>query len=80
MLKKFDGYIGFEYLKLSHVNDSKTDLGGKKDRHEHIGQGFIGEAGIKSILTSKPFSSIDWILETEDDEREKDVKILQKMR
>ena len=35
---------------MSHINDSKSDLGSRKDRHEHIGDGNIGEAGFKAIL------------------------------
>ncbi len=79
-LKAFDTHIGLHYLKLTHVNDSKTELGGKKDRHEHIGEGFIGEQGIANILSSKPFMAIDWLLETEPEHREKDVKKLEKIR
>lgn len=80
VLKQFDNTIGLEWLKLTHVNDSKMDLGGKRDRHEHIDKGFIGYAGLKEILTSKPFQKIDWILETESDGRLEDVKKLKKIR
>jgi deoxyribonuclease-4 len=48
---KFDKIIGLKWLKMSHVNDSKIDLGGKKDRHEHIGEGKIGEKGFKAIIS-----------------------------
>jgi deoxyribonuclease-4 len=48
--KEFDKVIGLKWLKMSHVNDSKVDFGGKKDRHEHIGEGKIGEKGFKAIL------------------------------
>jgi deoxyribonuclease-4 len=48
--KEFDKAIGLKWLKMSHVNDSKVDFGGKKDRHEHIGEGKIGEKGFKAIL------------------------------
>ena len=41
--KQFDKVIGLKWLKMSHINDSKVDLGGKKDRHEHIGDGKIGD-------------------------------------
>jgi AP endonuclease-1 len=33
----FDKIVGLGYLKGMHLNDSKTELGGKKDRHENIG-------------------------------------------
>ncbi len=48
--KEFDKVIGLKWLKMSHMNDSKVELGGKKDRHEHIGEGKIGEKGFKAIL------------------------------
>jgi len=80
MLEKFDEKIGLEHLKLTHVNDCKIDLGQKKDRHDHIGRGFIGEEGIASILKTPEFSKIDWILETEPEGREEDIAKLKKIR
>ncbi len=47
---KFNKAIGLQWLKMSHINDSKIDLGGKKDRHEHIGDGKIGKKGFEAIL------------------------------
>ncbi len=80
VLKEFDKNIGLKYLKLTHVNDSKVDLGGKRDRHEHIGKGFIGENGLASLLQTPEFLKIDWLLETEDEGREIDVKKLKQIR
>ena len=48
--KKFDKVLGLKWLRMSHINDSKIELGGRKDRHEHIGEGKIGKAGFKAIL------------------------------
>lgn len=79
-LAEFDTHIGLKLLKLTHVNDSKVDLAGKRDRHEHIGDGYIGESGLGVLLGEHPFSSIDWILETEDEGRERDVAALQRIR
>lgn len=80
VLNEFDTQIGMEWLKLTHVNDSKTPLGGKKDRHEHIGQGHIGQNGLEAILKTEPFRKINWILETETEGRLEDVKKLKKIR
>lgn len=33
----FDEQVGLSYLRGMHLNDSKTPLGSKKDRHENIG-------------------------------------------
>lgn len=80
VLKDFDKCIGLKWLKLTHVNDSKFDLNQKKDRHEHIGDGYLGENGLANILNSDPFMKINWILETEDSKRRQDVEALKKIR
>jgi deoxyribonuclease-4 len=80
VLSEFDQRIGLEFLKLSHVNDSKCDVGEKKDRHEHIGRGLIGEQGLASLLNTDPFKNIDWLLETDDSDRVADVEALKRIR
>ena len=47
---QFDKAIGLKWLIMSHMNDSKIDLAGRKDRHEHIGQGKIGIDGFEAII------------------------------
>jgi len=84
--KKFDKLIGLEYLRMSHMNDSKIELGGKKDRHDHIKGGIIGEKGFAELL--KFWKKQDkllkddapLILETEHDKVAEDIKILKKLR
>jgi deoxyribonuclease-4 len=46
------------------LNDSKTPLGSHKDRHEKIGQGLIGLAGIKNIVNDPFISGLPLCLET----------------
>ena len=77
----FDNLIGLSRLKMSHCNDSKIELGGHKDRHEHLGKGFIGKEGFEALVAYKKFQS-DFllILETEPDGVEEDLKILKKIR
>src|SRR5258708_4684219 len=74
--KKFDKAIGLKYLKMSHINDSKVNLGERRDRHEHIGEGQIGEQGFGAllhyldaspILNKKGVGEFPLILETEHD-------------
>ena len=77
--KEFDASIGLRYLKMSHVNDSKVALGAQVDRHEHIGQGHIGQAGFRLLLQKSPLQDIPLILETEPDDREQDVALLKKL-
>jgi len=50
-IKQFDNTIGLEWLKMSHINDSKVELGSRKDRHEHIGEGMIGKKGMGGFLS-----------------------------
>lgn len=47
-----------------HINDSMFELGAKKDRHENIGKGFIGDRGFKNIINDDSFNSIPMIMET----------------
>ncbi|MDD5252158.1 MAG: deoxyribonuclease IV, partial [Patescibacteria group bacterium] len=63
-LKEFDANIGLKRLALFHLNDSMTELGSHKDRHDHLGDGKIGAAGLKSLVTNPLFKKMDFILET----------------
>jgi deoxyribonuclease-4 len=49
-LGQIDGMIGLENVPVFHVNDSKIGLGGRVDRHEHIGKGKIGAEAFARIL------------------------------
>ena len=78
-VRKIDEVIGFERLKLVHLNDSKGDLNSRIDRHEHIGLGKIGEEGFRNILASR-LGELPLIMETPVDTRRSDVGNLQKVR
>lgn len=80
--EEFDQKIGLNFLKMSHVNDSKVELGGKKDRHEHLGEGLIGVAGFEALLGYWHKKNLDMplILETEHDKVEEDISVLKKIR
>lgn len=80
VLDDFQRIIGLEWLRMSHVQDSKTGLGGKRDRHEHVGRGYVGTEGLASLLKTPEFSGIDWILETESEGRDEDLAILKEIR
>lgn len=79
-LKEFDNTIGFEHLKILHLNDSKGELGSNLDRHEHIGLGKIGEKGLGYIIKTINRKKIPIILETPIDERRDDVGNLNKVK
>lgn len=64
ILDEFDKKIGIDKLKVMHLNDSKNPMGSKKDRHEKIGQGFIGTEILKKILNNNYIKNLPIILET----------------
>lgn len=64
LISAFDKVIGLQYLRGLHLNDSKGDLGCKKDRHENIGQGKIGLEAFRCIMNETRFNRIPMILET----------------
>jgi deoxyribonuclease IV len=61
---EIDRTLGIENVRVIHTNDSKTPLGSHVDRHEHIGRGFIGEAGFRRILNHPMLRTKAFILET----------------
>ncbi len=63
-LNQFDEIVGLKAIRVLHLNDSKGAAGSKLDRHEHIGQGTIGDAGFKVVVNRPEFASIPKILET----------------
>lgn len=50
VLDRFDELVGLDRLALIHLNDSRSLLGSRGDRHEHIGAGRIGAAGLAAFL------------------------------
>ena len=79
-LEKFEKAIGFEHLKIIHLNDSKGEIGCNIDRHEHIGLGHIGEIGLAQIIKFANSKNIPIILETPIDERRDDLGNIKKVR
>lgn len=68
VLGEFDEIIGLDRLKAVHINDSMNVLGAKKDRHEKIGEGYIGIEGFEKIINHKCFENLPFILETPNDD------------
>ena len=69
MMDAWDELVGIERIRAIHLNDSKKDLGSRVDRHEHIGQGYIGTRGFEFVLNDRRVSHVPMVLETpkEDD-------------
>ena len=64
VLIKFDSVIGLDRLKVLHINDSKNEIGAKKDRHENIGYGTIGFDNLISVIYNPKLKDVPKILET----------------
>ena len=62
---RFGALIGFERLKVFHLNDSKKPCGSRLDRHEHIGKGCIGLEPFRRLLNDPRFDQLPMVLETE---------------
>lgn len=68
VLTEFDRVVGLERLYAIHLNDSKNDRGSRKDRHEKLGLGYLGEDALKRIVTHPALQSKPFILETPNDD------------
>jgi deoxyribonuclease-4 len=60
----FDRTLGYERLGLIHLNDSRHPLGSRKDRHEGIGQGTLGEEPFRRIVSDERIRRVPKVLET----------------
>ncbi|MBT3237006.1 MAG: deoxyribonuclease IV [Bdellovibrionales bacterium] len=68
-MKQFEQIVGFKYLMGMHLNDSKPELGSRKDRHESIGEGKIGLECFRLIMNDPRMDNIPMVLETPDSSR-----------
>ena len=67
VLAEFDKIIGLEYLKALHLNDSMNPMGSHKDRHQKIGEGYIGIKTFENIVNNKFLKELPMCLETPND-------------
>ncbi|MFH0920780.1 MAG: deoxyribonuclease IV [Fibrobacterota bacterium] len=80
-LAEFDRIVGLSRVRCIHINDSKQPLGSRKDRHDNIGAGFMGETAFRLIMNDPRFENVPKILETPggDEAYVKDMKTLNKL-
>ncbi|HEX3218690.1 MAG TPA: deoxyribonuclease IV [Candidatus Limnocylindria bacterium] len=64
VLDEFAARVGIERLALVHLNDSRSELGSRNDRHEHVGAGRIGPQGLGAILRDPRLAKTTFIMET----------------
>jgi deoxyribonuclease-4 len=80
--QRWDQLIGLDLLRCMHLNDSKTPFASCRDRHELIGEGSLGPAPFRRIMTDPRLAHAIKILETPkgDDEVTADRKMLRRLR
>jgi len=63
-LQELDAVVGLRQVRAFHLNDSKTGLGSRVDRHESIGRGKIGRLAFRLLLADRRFRNVPMVLET----------------
>ena len=79
-LGKFNSVLSFSILKVIHLNDSQVGLGSGRDRHEHIGLGYIGEQGFRALFKHEAVRNLPFIMETPIDERGDEKEEMRRVR
>ncbi len=64
VMARFDDVVGLRRLRMMHLNDSKAPLGSRRDRHELIGEGQIGEAAFRRIMNDPRLARVAKVIET----------------
>lgn len=64
VMADIEKYMGFDKVWSVHLNDSKTARASRKDRHENIGDGLIGNDAMRNVFTHPKLQHIPFILET----------------
>ncbi len=79
-IDSFDQTIGLKRLHLFHLNDSKTPLGSRRDRHWHIGEGYIGLDGFRYLVNHPLLKHLPGIMETPRNDTVEDLKNMKVIR
>lgn len=64
VIDEFDRIIGIDRLKAVHINDSKNPFASHKDRHEKIGEGYIGTEAFERVINHPAMRELPFYLET----------------
>lgn len=82
VLARFEDTLGLERLRVIHLNDSKTPFSSRRDRHELIAEGSLGEAPFRRIMTDPRLAGIPKVIETPklDDAEATDRRMLERLR
>lgn len=63
-IRMFDEVVGLEHLGCVHLNDSKHERGTNRDEHAHLGDGHLGEEGVRAVVTHGELRDRPFVLET----------------
>jgi deoxyribonuclease-4 len=82
VLARLEDTLGLERLRVMHLNDSKTPFGSRRDRHELIAEGSLGEAPFRRIMTDERLAHVPKVIETPklDDATATDTRMLERLR
>jgi deoxyribonuclease IV len=82
VMARFDDALGLGRLRVMHLNDSKTPFGSRKDRHELIAEGSLGEPPFRRVMTDPRLAGVPKVIETPkgDDATVTDSRMLERLR
>ncbi len=63
-MAQLEQHVGLDRIQAIHLNDSKTPLGSRVDRHTHIGSGHVGLSAFRRLLTDPRMQAVPMVLET----------------
>jgi len=80
--RRFDDVLGLNRLRVMHLNDSKTPFASKRDRHEKIGEGSLGEEPFRRIMNDERLARVPKVIETpkDTDPTATDARMLARLR
>ena len=81
-MARFDDVLGLARLRVLHLNDSKTKFASRRDRHELIAEGSLGEPPFRRIMTDERLAGVPKVIETPklDDATATDARMLERLR
>ena len=80
-MARFERLLGLDRLRCVHLNDSKHDLDAGRDRHTHIGEGYLGLEAFRMLVNDPRLADLPLLLETpKSDDLHEDVENLARLR
>lgn len=82
MVDEIRGMVGIGRLRLIHANDSRDPRGSRRDRHWHVGRGYIGRKGFQAIVTHPRLRNVPVVCETPGEVRDdrRNIALLKRLR